>query len=297
MKVTRAYWLGLGSGLILSAMLTLVISPQQGQVVVPQTPTSVPPLKQQAITQPLAVETKQADPLPASIPPVSTQQNIIIPKGASSERIADLLVAQGLISVFEPVLQGSIYFDSVTRRVRYSRWSGADVPIEFASALAGEVTGIVIPLLTAPHHSMVIIEEPETQLHYSSQILMAFALAALAKMLGHRIALSTHSDVLAVSLAYLSTLKIDKESLTRLVEDILKLQGIEGAGEKTKKLVEAVASEERLDIRFYYFEPKPDGSTNVVEKKPIEILREVPGATQAIDKLAEWALSSEWYEQ
>lgn len=97
MKVTRAYWLGLGSGLILSAMLTLVISPQQGQVVVPQTPTSVPPLKQQATTQPLAVETKQADPLPASIPPVSTQQNIIIPKGASSERIADLLVAQGLI--------------------------------------------------------------------------------------------------------------------------------------------------------------------------------------------------------
>lgn len=97
MKVTRAYWLGLGSGLILSAMLTIVISPQQGQVVVPQTPSSVPPIKQQATTQSLAVETKQADPLPTATSPVSTQRNFTIPKGASSERIADLLVAQGLI--------------------------------------------------------------------------------------------------------------------------------------------------------------------------------------------------------
>ena len=92
MKVTRSYWLGLGSGLILSAMLTLVISPQQGQAVIPQEPSSVPPVKQQATTQPLAQ------------PSVSIQQNFIIPKGASSGRIADLLVAQGFIKDKESFL-------------------------------------------------------------------------------------------------------------------------------------------------------------------------------------------------
>lgn len=121
MKVTRSYWLGLGSGLILSAMLTLIISPQQGRAVIPQESASVPPVTQQAETQPLAEETKQADPPSTPEPAVSTtqptasnqlsldqplpntqnstqiEQNFIIPKGASSGRIADLLVAQGFI--------------------------------------------------------------------------------------------------------------------------------------------------------------------------------------------------------
>lgn len=122
MKVTRSYWLGLGSGLILSAMLTLIISPQQGQAVIPQELSVVPPVKQQATTQPIARGGEQADPLPTAQPPVSNQisqgqppntqssiqieQNFIIPKGASSERIADLLVAQGFIKDKESFLVG-----------------------------------------------------------------------------------------------------------------------------------------------------------------------------------------------
>ena len=50
MKVTRSYWLGLGSGLILSAMLAVVLSPQQGQAVIPQKPSSGPSVEQQAAT-------------------------------------------------------------------------------------------------------------------------------------------------------------------------------------------------------------------------------------------------------
>ena len=115
MKVTRSYWLGLGSGLILSAMLALVITPPQGQAVMSQAPT-VPPVTQQATTE----EKKQVDPpsttqgATATQPTVSTTQpsvdqppntqsttpiekSFVIPKGFSSERIADLLVAQGFI--------------------------------------------------------------------------------------------------------------------------------------------------------------------------------------------------------
>ncbi len=106
MKVTRAYWLGLGSGLILSAMLTLVISPQQGQAVILQELTSVPPVKQEATSQPRTAE-KQDLPLPVVKPTVSTQQDFIIPKGASSEKIADLLVTQGLIKDKKSFLEGA----------------------------------------------------------------------------------------------------------------------------------------------------------------------------------------------
>jgi len=108
MKVTRSYWLGLGSGLILSAMLTLVISPQQGQAVIPQEPAPVPPVEQQATTQPLAQPSVSAQPSQGQPPNTqnSTQieQNFIIPKGASSEQIADLLVAQGFIKDKESFL-------------------------------------------------------------------------------------------------------------------------------------------------------------------------------------------------
>ena len=113
MKVTRSYWLGLGSGLILSAMLTLVIPLNRQQIATPQEPAAVPTIKQQSTTQPLAEGAKQTDrpstiqpsesnqlsqsQTPNTQSPTQIEQSFIIPKGASSERIADLLVAQGFI--------------------------------------------------------------------------------------------------------------------------------------------------------------------------------------------------------
>lgn len=107
MKVTRSYWLGLGSGLILSAMLTLVISPYLKQPVTPQESSSVPIVKQEATTQPLVEDTKQADPPLASQPSqgkssesqstTQIERSFSIPSGSSSERIADLLFTQGFI--------------------------------------------------------------------------------------------------------------------------------------------------------------------------------------------------------
>ncbi|HZK54753.1 MAG TPA: ABC transporter substrate-binding protein [Desulfosporosinus sp.] len=98
MKVTRSYWLGLGSGLILSAMLVLVISPKQGQAVTPPATFPVSPIQQQETTQP--PQQQPAEDIPTPTPTLATaptEQTFIIPKGASSEKIADLLVAQGFI--------------------------------------------------------------------------------------------------------------------------------------------------------------------------------------------------------
>ncbi|HZK85882.1 MAG TPA: ABC transporter substrate-binding protein [Desulfosporosinus sp.] len=103
MKVTSSYWLGLGSGLILSAMLTVVISPQKGQALIPQKPSSVAPVVEKEITQThpttqpsVSTELSQVQP-PKNQSSTPIELNFIIPMGASTERIADLLIAQGLI--------------------------------------------------------------------------------------------------------------------------------------------------------------------------------------------------------
>lgn len=112
MKVTRSYWLGLSSGFILSAMLALIISPLQGQALALQTSHTVPTPQnlqtQQNLSSASPVTPQDAVPNPGSThavqgPPSDTQnstqieRNFVIPKGASSESIADMLVAQGLI--------------------------------------------------------------------------------------------------------------------------------------------------------------------------------------------------------
>lgn len=112
MKVSRSYWLGLGSGLILSAILSLVIPPQLGQ----------PVISQQTKNQSQVKENQRSDSLATgNLSPVNQQnqssqdrspvqvsskvdQNFIVPQGASSERIADLLLTQGLIKDKETFL-------------------------------------------------------------------------------------------------------------------------------------------------------------------------------------------------
>lgn len=105
MRVTRSYWLGLGSGLILSAILTLIIQPYQGPAITPHESSSSPAIKQ-PVTLPLE-ETKQPNLPPITQPSQGDPSNAIestqieqvfnIPKGSSSEQIASLLLDQGLI--------------------------------------------------------------------------------------------------------------------------------------------------------------------------------------------------------
>ena len=114
MKVTRSFWFGLGSGLILSAMLMMVLSPLHGQAVVsgasPQADTGV---KQEPLNPTVPVKPSETtQPLQEVKPPVnqsttSIERQFVIPKGASAERIADLLLAQGFITDKEAFLVGA----------------------------------------------------------------------------------------------------------------------------------------------------------------------------------------------
>lgn len=120
MKVSRSYILGLGSGLILSALLTLVISPYQGQSSASKDAVPTQPVKQSlqspsdtgkssdtssndksVLTQvpqvqtPKAQSTEMTPSSPSNV--VQTERDFVIPAGASADRIADLLLDQGFI--------------------------------------------------------------------------------------------------------------------------------------------------------------------------------------------------------
>ena len=113
MKVTRSFWFGLGSGLILSAMLIMVFSPLHGQAVAPGASQADAGIKQEPLNPTVPVKPSETtQPLQEVNPPVNQSataidRQFVVPKGASAERIADLLLAQGFITDKETFLVGA----------------------------------------------------------------------------------------------------------------------------------------------------------------------------------------------
>lgn len=204
-----------------------------------------------------------------------------------------------IVQLFEPVLQGNLEFDKRVGELRYKRWGFEElyrrqehegVPIKWASALAGEVTGILLPILSVPYNSYIIIEEPESQLHYSAQVLIALALVGLSRLFNHKIAFSTHSDVLTLTLAYIQEFKPDENKVLELIKKLLEMQNIYVDESNLKPLAKAVSDAKNIDIKFYYYEPTPSG-VNVSERSSSEIMKDVPGMTDVVNILATWAMS------
>jgi len=202
------------------------------------------------------------------------------------------------LRLFEPVLQGNLEFDKRLKELRYKRWGFEElsqmqknegVPMKWASALAGEVAGILLPILAASYNTYIIIEEPESQLHYSAQVLMALTLIGLSSVFDHKIAFSTHSDVLTLTLAYIQEFKPDENKVLELIKNLLEMQNIFTDESNLKPLAKAVSEAKNIDVRFYYYEPISSG-VKVYEKKSLEIMKDVPGITDVVNILATWAM-------
>jgi len=205
---------------------------------------------------------------------------------------------KNIVQLFEPVIQGNLMFDKRSGELKYKHWGFKEigdgdsvvVPIKWASALAGEVTGILLPILAVPDKSYIIIEEPESQLHYSAQVLMALALIGLSKRFNHRIAFSTHSDIFALTLAYVQEFKPSKDKVLELIKKLLEMQNICVDDSNLEPLAKAVSENTDIDIRFYYYEPTPSG-VRVSERNSLDILKDVPGITDVVNILVTWAMS------
>ncbi len=202
-----------------------------------------------------------------------------------------------IVQLFESVLQGNLIFDKRSGELKYKRWGFKEiddkypvvVPIKWASALAGEVTGILLPVLAVPDKSYIIIEEPESQLHYSAQVLMALALIGLSSLFKHKIVFSTHSDILAITLAYVQEFKPSKNKILELIKKLFEIQNIRVEESNLEPLAKAISNAKNIDVRFYYYESTPSG-VRVFEKKSLDIMKDVPGITDVVNILTTWAM-------
>ncbi|AFQ42343.1 periplasmic solute-binding protein [Desulfosporosinus meridiei] len=123
MKVTRSFWLGLGSGLILSAIIVMFVSPHLRLNEPSNVQTGIQSVTQSDIQsdnqsdqnsmvsssnteQPSDIDPAQPIKTSESTPNDSStglqssaqiERDFVIPKGANAERIAELLFSEGFI--------------------------------------------------------------------------------------------------------------------------------------------------------------------------------------------------------
>ncbi len=194
------------------------------------------------------------------------------------ERLIAGRVESEIIAAFKPLLQGEL---EVRRSLIYYRdWRGAVLPVKLASALVEETAGILYAVASAPQGAMLLVEEPEAQLHPSAQIAAALLLAALAAK-GYRVVATTHSDIIAVTLAYIAVLKPEPEHIEKLLGSI----GLGEEGSVLARLAGRAAKTLRLSINYFTVEGR-------VERYDARgLLAKVPGITETLDALAAWAAS------
>lgn len=102
MKLSRQYLLGLGSGLILSALIALLfnaLSPESwntGETKIAQQNSSIENSSKENSSEPASLS-PQEDVAVAPEKAAPVQKSFVIPAGASAERIAQLLQTEGWI--------------------------------------------------------------------------------------------------------------------------------------------------------------------------------------------------------
>lgn len=196
-----------------------------------------------------------------------------------------------LNTLFRNLLQGELELKE--EGLLYKDYREGSVKITQASALAGEVTGIFLPLVNMKNGSIILIEEPESQLHVAAQILMALTILALAKKYNHKFIFTTHSDLLAIIFAAIqSKQNINKKRLADLIKKVCEVQGVPFSNKSVDKLVEFITTDTNIQINFYYY--KPDRNLVSVERQSAEdILKKVKSISDTIDIIANWLYGDE----
>jgi len=146
------------------------------------------------------------------------------------------------------------------------------IPWEYVSA---SVLEIVSFLLSVKEGSLVLFEEPETQLHEELQLLMSVVLYALSSF--NRIVISTHSQTILYNIAHLSMLRPTKEELKDLFED-LKVKDYEALAEAVEK-----ANQKGVKVKIYHF---TEGE--VKEVSVDEAVKGMPGTIDVLEKEFKW---------
>jgi AAA15 family ATPase/GTPase len=173
-----------------------------------------------------------------------------------------------VFNLIKPLLKGQI--ENVGENLVYTE-ENKIIPWEYVSA---SILEIVSFLLSVKEESLVLFEEPETQLHEELQLLMGMVLYALSSI--NRIVISTHSQTIVSTIAHLSMLKPTKEELKDLFED-LKVKDYEALAEAVEK------ANEKVKVKVYHF------TEGEVKDVSIDyVVRGLPGTKDVLEKEFRW---------
>jgi len=177
-----------------------------------------------------------------------------------------------IFNLIKPLLKGQVI--DLGKKLVYVE-EDKIIPWEYVSA---SVLEIVSFLLSVKEGSLVLFEEPETQLHEELQLLMGVVLYALSSF--NRIVISTHSQTILYTIAHLSMLRPTKEELKDLFED-LKVKDYEALVEAVEK-----ANQKEVKVKIYYF---TEGEVKDVSVD--EAVKGMPGTIDVLEKGLKWLSS------
>jgi len=188
-----------------------------------------------------------------------------------------------LVAIFSPLLGGRVNIGDA--EIAYQS-DGAPVPLNMASALAGEAVALMLAAAAVARHGsgLLLIEEPEAQLHPRYQMLVPLALYGLAAH-GVKVVVTTHSPIVIEVAATLARLAhSDQRRLLRAVEKLLARAAPRGEPEGLAGLL--ADSIPRLSVLFYYF----DGSRAVRFDAEKLVEESVPSHTDVDISLTKWVI-------
>ncbi|MCQ4385183.1 MAG: AAA family ATPase, partial [Sulfolobales archaeon] len=177
-----------------------------------------------------------------------------------------------IFNLIKPLLKGQIKY--LGEKLVYVE-EDKIIPWEYVSA---SVLEIVSFLLSVKEGSLVLFEEPETQLHEELQLLMGVVLYALSSF--SHIVISTHSQTILYTIAHLSMLRPTKEELKDLFED-LKVKDYDALAEAVEK-----ANQKEVKVKIYHF---TEGE--VKEVSVDEAVKGMPGTIDVLEKGLKWLSS------
>ncbi|MHB8361127.1 MAG: ATP-binding protein [Thermoplasmataceae archaeon] len=186
------------------------------------------------------------------------------------------------------LLQGKISFDETTSNLYYTDSRNNTIDIKYASAMANEVSGLILSYYSLGSNGMIIMEEPEAQLHPVSQIIMALSLVALSSF-GIRLIFSTHSDIFGQIFYFLSKYKPSVEQIDELINEVTGDTLHSNANKnKTSELAKQVSKAlEMTSFNAYFLDY--GGKVSPIEINSLG--KEIPGITdQALITLLNWTV-------
>jgi hypothetical protein len=174
-----------------------------------------------------------------------------------------------IFNLIKPLLKGQVRY--LGEKLVYVE-EDKIIPWKYVSA---SIVEIVSFLLSVKEESLVLFEEPETQLHEELQLLMSIVLYALSSF--NRIVISTHSQTILYNIAHLSMLRPTREELKDLFED-LKVKDYDALVEAVEK-----ANQKEVKVKIYHF---TEGE--VKEVSVDEAVKGMPGTIDVLEKEFKW---------